>query len=450
MEDIGCYGHPIIQTPNIDKLAKNGLKCTNAILTASSCSPSRTSIITGRYPHNTGACELHSPIPKKQVVFPKLLQKQGYYTAQAGKWHFGAEPVDPSGVALNAFDRTGGSVKDGGGHSGAEKWVEYLQNRPKDQPFFMWFAAHDAHRKWDKADKPVEYTADNVIVPPYMVNDVMTRQDLACYYNEVTRFDYYIGKVIQELKNQDIFKNTMIIVMADNGRPFPRDKTRFYDSGIKTPFVIHCPQLLQHSGKSSNSLISSIDIAPTILEIAGCKILPNFQGESLQPLFRNEHAKIHEYVYAEHNWHDYMAYGRMIRTNEFLYIYNGRPNQNMVGPKDALDGGAGQSLKMNHEKGSLNDVQERIYCEQQPKEELYEFVNDSLQLNNLANTKGYKKTLIQLRKKLKQWQRTTRDTEPIDLTPDWYSRIDGKSLEKKGTRCSMPGAKKHATQVMKK
>lgn len=119
-DDFGCYGHPVIKTPNIDALAKNGIKFTNATLTTSSCSPSRISIITGRYPHNTGACELHTPLAENQVVFPKLLREAGYYSAQAGKWHLGKSSSDPSGVAYHGFDRTGGGSNDGGGSSGSE------------------------------------------------------------------------------------------------------------------------------------------------------------------------------------------------------------------------------------------------------------------------------------------------------------------------------------------
>jgi N-sulfoglucosamine sulfohydrolase len=102
--DFGCYGHPVIKTPNIDKLAKNGLRFTNAFLTISSCSPSRISILTGRYPHNTGAAELHTDIPAGQVLFPQMLKDAGYYTAQAGKWHLGS-----SGVAHKAFEKAGGA-----------------------------------------------------------------------------------------------------------------------------------------------------------------------------------------------------------------------------------------------------------------------------------------------------------------------------------------------------
>ena len=131
-DDFGCYGHPTIRTPNVDRLAKNGIKFTNAFLTASSCSPSRCSIITGRYPHNTGAAELHTPLPADQVVFPKLLKEAGYYTAAAGKWHMGE-------ATKTAFDVVLDNRKQNG-NGGEEKWLDVIRERPNDKPFFFWFS----------------------------------------------------------------------------------------------------------------------------------------------------------------------------------------------------------------------------------------------------------------------------------------------------------------------
>ncbi|TKG97309.1 heparan N-sulfatase [Puteibacter caeruleilacunae] len=446
-DDMGCYGHPVIKTPNIDQLANNGVKFTNAFLTASSCSPSRTSIILGRYPHNTGACELHSPIPKNQIPFPKLLKEAGYYTGQSGKWHFGASAGKPTGVALEAFDRVGGGASDGGGKSGAEMWVPYLKERPADKPFFMWFAAHDAHRGWDNEIFLPEYKAKDVIVPPYMVDDEQTREDLVCYYNEVSRFDFYIGEVVKELKKQGVYDNTILIVMADNGRPFPRDKTRLYDSGIKTPFVIHWPKGVAKKGATSESLVSVIDIAPTLLGVAGIEAGDSFQGRSFVKLLEAPETKFRSEVYAEHNWHDYEAFERMVRTKDFLYVENGRPNLNQMGAQDIMTGGAGKSLRKGNKAGTLNEVQGRIFKEVQPEVELYNCAEDSLQLTNVANNAKYKQVQKQLQKQLHRWMKKTKDSKPEHLTGDWYSREDCKPLKTKGIRGDMPGFDQKATEV---
>jgi hypothetical protein len=149
-EDIGCYGNPAIRTPAIDRLAAGGLRFENAYLTAASCSPSRCSIMTGRYPHNLEtAAELDAFLPPGFSLFPKLLRAAGYYTGHAGKYHLGG-PIDGE-LAREAFDVAGDSrriqgVRDEGGEG---LWLERLQQRPPDKPFFMWFAAHDAHRRWN-------------------------------------------------------------------------------------------------------------------------------------------------------------------------------------------------------------------------------------------------------------------------------------------------------------
>ncbi|HIE99578.1 MAG TPA: hypothetical protein EYQ63_21890 [Fuerstia sp.] len=173
--DYGCYGNTAARTPNIDALAVQGMRFDRAFLTASSCSPSRSSIITGRYPHNNGkAAELHKPISGHIPWFPELLRKAGYYTALSGKHHMSstAPKTGPHARPL-AFDHVdGGRSKDNsGGHA---NWVSVVENRPQDKPFFFWFAAYDAHRGWD-ADRQWDvdrygamHKPKDVIVPPFL------------------------------------------------------------------------------------------------------------------------------------------------------------------------------------------------------------------------------------------------------------------------------------------
>ncbi|RMG65562.1 MAG: hypothetical protein D6722_15820, partial [Bacteroidetes bacterium] len=128
--DLGCYGHPVVQTPHLDRLAAQGLRFDGAFLTTSSCSPSRCSLISGRYPHNTGAPELHMPLPEEIPAFPEQLQAAGYYTAQSGKWHMGPAP-------RRGFDEI---RTEDTGPGGEALWVDLLRERPRDQPFFLWLA----------------------------------------------------------------------------------------------------------------------------------------------------------------------------------------------------------------------------------------------------------------------------------------------------------------------
>ncbi len=137
IDDIGAYGNTYARTPHIDDLAAQGLRFNNMYVTSSSCSPSRVSILTGRYPHNTGAAELHSPVPSHLVYFPELLKASGYYTALAGKWHEGPN-------TSRAYD-TILADKAANGEGGEAQWEQLYLNRPKEKPFFFWLAAYDAH-----------------------------------------------------------------------------------------------------------------------------------------------------------------------------------------------------------------------------------------------------------------------------------------------------------------
>jgi arylsulfatase A-like enzyme len=300
--DCGPYGNMKIKTPNINRLAEEGVVFDNAFLTTSSCSPSRCSILTGRYPHSTGAAELHMPLPAEQTLFAGELQKAGYYTALSGKYHIGSERAE--------FD----SIY-GGSPSGCENWMRALKNRPKDKPFFLWLAAMDPHRPYRANIIPDTNRPEDVIVTPFLPDNDSTRKDLAMYYDEISRLDSYLGDVMEELKRQGVDDNTLVIYMTDNGRPFPRCKTRLYDSGVKTPFIVRWPS---KSGKGrTDALISSIDIAPTFCELADAPVPETFQGYSFAPVLNDLAARTRSYIAAEHNWHDYQAHERSVRTENF-------------------------------------------------------------------------------------------------------------------------------------
>lgn len=434
--DLGCYGHPTVKSPNIDQLASEGIKFTNTFLTASSCSPSRCSIIAGRYPHNTGAAELHTPLPAGMPTLPGTLKKSGYYTASAGKWHLGQDAKEDFDLVVEKDNGTGGE----------KQWVRVMKERPKNKPFFFWFAAHDAHRIWHADDFGTPHDPTNSVIPPYLVDAEGTRKDLASYYNEIQRMDYYVGEVKKELKVQGVFDNTVIIIMADNGRPFPRCKTRVYDSGMKTPFIISWPRGQQGKGLESNSLISVIDIAPTFLELAGIETGPTFQGISFAKIIKNPSAEHRNYVFAEHNWHDYEAHERMVRTKHFMYLVNNRPQFSNQGPADSNNSPSYADLKDVRNVGKLNAAQADVFFTPRAHEELFDCFQDSQQLSNIASNDSYKEVLDDLRAVMNQWIVETGDDVPKNLTPAWYHTETGKALDIERVRGEMPGAKTKATE----
>ncbi|MBK96171.1 MAG: hypothetical protein CMJ79_15215 [Planctomycetaceae bacterium] len=413
--DYGAYGHPHIRTPHVDQLAKNGMRFDLAFLTTSSCSPSRCSIMTGRYPHATGAGELHQPLPEDQITFAKLLKEDGYYTAAAGKWHLGNAPRDH-------FD-----VIKGGGPSGCEQWVPTLQGRDQGKPFFMWFAAVDAHRGWSREAVDPPHTNQDVIVPPYMPDTEDVRKDLALYYDEVSRMDEYVGKVVAELKSQKVFDNTVIIVMADNGRPFPRCKTTMYDSGIRTPFVVSWPQEVD-AGEVNRNLVSSVDIAPTFLQLAGLEPPESFQGKSFANGLRNSAAVSRDYIFAEHNWHDYAAHDRAVRDGRYLYIRNSFPEFPATPPADAVRSLSYDSMQALEAAGKLPEHQRQCFLYPRAAEELYDLEADPHSLKNIAEDPRLADVKARLSKALDQWIVSTDDAIPTPLTPDKFHRRLGNPL----------------------
>ncbi len=417
--DVGTYGHPHIRTPNIDKMAAEGMKFNHAYLTCASCSPTRCSIMTGRYPHSTGAGELHQPLPPDQVVFAGLLKEAGYHTVSAGKWHLGD-------AAKVNFDAIVDSQP-----SGCEKWVEMLRQRPQDKPFFMWFAAHDAHRSYQPNTIPEPHKPEDAVVPPFLPDTPETREDLALYYDEIARMDGYIGQVIEELERQGIAENTLVLFISDNGRPFPRCKTTIYDSGIKTPFIVRWPRKVK-AGSVCDNLVSVVDIAPTMLALAGLKPGPTFQGKSFARLFSNPKASIRDYVYTEHNWHDYQAHERGIRSKRYLYIRNAFPHLPGTPPADAVRSITYQKMQQLQAEGKLPPEQQGCFVTPRPSEELYDTLNDPYSLQNLAGDPQYAEVLNEMRRANEEWRGRTDDKVPENPTPDRFDRETGRRLEPSG------------------
>lgn len=447
-DDLGCTGNPAARTPNIDRLAANGRRFDAAFLTASSCSPSRSSIVTSRYPHNNGrASELHQPIAAHLPWFPRLLREAGYYTALSGKHHMTSEPPaageSPQPTPFGHVD-AGKIPGNSGGHA---NWVKVVQERPKEKPFFFWFAALDAHRDWDGDNEwrpesfGPKHAAAAVRVPPYLRDDAATRNDLASYYNEVTRFDHYIGEVVAALEKEGALANTLILIMADNGRPFPRAKTRLHDSGMKTYLIAHWPAGLVQPGRPAPGLVSAIDIAPTVLEVAGVPAAATLQGVSFLPLLKNPAAIVRQHVFSEHNWHDYEAHGRAVRSEGFLYIVNHRPALAWQGPADSVRSPSHQALRTARDAGSLTPAQADVFLAPRPVEELYQTASDPNQLTNLAADPAHRAVKARLAKLLADWTDATGDTVPAQLTPDGFDRETGAAVKAAGATKAAKGAK---------
>ncbi|MEZ6088600.1 MAG: sulfatase-like hydrolase/transferase [Pirellulaceae bacterium] len=352
-----------------------------------------------------------------------------------------------------AFDSIDGGrgPNNSGGHA---NWVTVTRERPRDKPFFFWFASYDAHRDWDadgqwdaSAFGPM-HRAEDVIVPPFLIDDLPTRRDLASYYNEVTRFDYFIGEVVRELKDQDVFENTLIFVLADNGRPFPRAKTRLHDSGMKTALIAHWPAGMKQPA-ASDSLVSVIDIAPTVLSIADANVPETMQGVTMQPLFADPSTEVRKYAFSEHNWHDYEAHGRSVRDGRFLYIQNNRVDTAWQGPADSVRSPSHRQLRGQRDRQELSPAQQDVFLAPRPSEELYLTSADPHQLNNLIDDEAYADDVARLREVMAEWTQRTGDTVPEQISADAFDRETGESLKqaKQSYRGTTPGEERKASRI---
>ncbi len=444
-DDCGAAGHPHIRTPNLDKLAQSGMVFEQAFLTCSSCSPSRSSIITCRYPHMTDAEQLHWPLPADQETFVRLLKEAGYYTAASGKWHLGSDAkkhfdrvneTPTAGFRLRS-DAQGGAItkSDKNNASGCANWVATLAARPKDRPFFLWLAAIDPHRNYAPNTISRPHQPADAVLPPYIPDTPEVRRDFALYYDEIARLDYYVGSVLEALEVQGVSDNTVVIFISDNGRPFPRCKTTVFDSGIQTPLFVRWPGKIAPNSRTQ-SLVSSIDIGTTILDLAGIPKSNSMLGESFGSVLSDPATPHRNYIFAEHNWHDYDANQRGVRSAQFKYIRNFDSELTLSPPADAVRSPTFRAMQQARDEGVLGPDQRQCFVAPRAQEEFYDLESDPHELTNVATVPKYAKQLQRHQEILRHWRSTTDDAERTVRSDDEFDRETGDPLPNRRPRGS--------------
>ncbi len=406
--DVGAYGNRQVQTPNLDQLSASGLRFDNAFLTTSSCSASRASILTGKYPHTNGLVHLHQALSAKETTLGLLLRQGGYYTEAVGKWGIG-------GATASQF----ASVIEENTDSSTERWVERLRQRPRDMPFFFWLASRDPHPPHRESDDsvPYKYAPGTLEIPTGLVDGPGTRREFARYYREVSRFDRDVGRVVAELNAQGVLDNTLLIVMSDNGRPFPGAKENLYDDGIKTPFILHWPQGITQPGVRPQ-LLSMVDLAPTLLDLAGLPVAAGMQGHSFVDLLTNPHGKIREYIYAERNWHGRNYHERAVRSLDYLYKENQFPLHGLCNNSPYSHTAAYKELLQAYQDGRLTGAARDCFAETRARIELLAVDSDgNARLDNLAGDTAYAGALATMRTTLAQWRQQTGDFDYVPYSP---------------------------------
>jgi N-sulfoglucosamine sulfohydrolase len=387
--DLGIYGNRGIRTPNIDRLARSGLRVVHAFGTTPQCSPSRISTLTGEYSHATRTEDLHTPLPDGQRILPSYLEAQGYFTGMMAKTHLG-----PNGnrqfqwyspelsAALPGFLDSAGT-----------------------RPFFLWVGFHDPHRPYERDAIARPHSPAAVTVPPYLADTPETRADLALYYDEISRMDGEIGRMLTELERRKLRGNTLVVFFSDNGAPFPREKGTLYDAGTRTPLIFSQPGVIRPNTVYDRGLLSTVDLAPTLFELAGAAPPAAMQGRSFRALLTApETFRGRDSVFSERNWHDCDEHQRAIRTPRFKLIrtdaYTELP---LCITADIGSSPSFQALRARVRTGRLTAAQRRLFEVPRARLELYDLVNDPWELRNVADDPGYAAEVRRLAGMLEDW-----------------------------------------------
>ncbi len=399
--ELGCYGNPYIHSPNLDRLAEEGVRFTNAFVTAPSCSPCRASIITGQTPHSVGVLGLthihkEFSLSPDEMTLPHALRTAGYVTALQGKWH-----------ASSFFDNLSqfGYQKRLGSYfpwiKSTKKACRFIE-RNRNRPFYLELNFIDTHRK---AAIPFDFVKkfpvnpDEIKIPNYWAipDWPEIREDVAGYYSHIANMDRKIGEVLDHLDHLGLSENTIVCFVSDNGAPYPGAKMFLYDRGIGTPFILRRPGLIQ-AGSVRDELVSVVDILPTFLDAAGMVIPASAQGRSLLPLGRGEKPAWRDAVFTEMTWHVNYHPMRSIRTREWKYILN--LSEDPVGLDQC------EPLKWAQRVAALPD---QTCLRPRPPEELFYLPDDSNEQKNLAENPAYQAKKAELKARLIQWMKDTQD-----------------------------------------
>jgi N-sulfoglucosamine sulfohydrolase len=410
---LGCYGDKVIQSPNIDGLAKKGVRFTKAYATVSSCSPSRASMFTGLYSHQNGMYGPQHPPHSQQCHpwvqgLPNLLRNAGFYTGLIGKFHVGPDSsFQFHRLMLNTKQRDVAFM--------AQNAKEFIKDADK-KPFFLIMAYQDPHRAkegfgnetWAKDAKEVKYDPKKVIVPYHLPDSDDVRKDLAEYYQSVTRMDRGIGMLLEVLRELGQFDDTLIIFVSDNGIPFPGAKTTLYNAGIHLPLIVAGPGIPQ--GKTNNALVSFVDLTPTILDFTKADV-PKYKlpGRSILPIVNDDNPKGWDTVFASHQMHEItMMYPmRAIVTPKYKLIVNLDHQKEYPQASDLWGSPSWQFIRKT--KGTMLGQRPVATYLNRPREELYDLTTDPNELKNLASDPAQAKALTDLRTRLRTWQRDTAD-----------------------------------------
>ena len=425
-EDMGpvlsAYGNKAVHTPNIDRLANEGIKYTNAYATVGVCAPSRFSIITGMYPARLGAHNMRTGdhnnfkwpediklrkdkgvldksgknVPDYEVVppayvkpFPEYLRAKGYYCVNDNKCDY------QFNAPFTAWDDVygGGSYK----------------NAPEGRPFFYvknYYTTHES-RIWLRKDKPMTVAPSSVSVPDYYADIPIVREGIARKYSNIEALDKEVGILLDALEADGVMENSVIFFWSDHGGNLLRQKRAVGDSGLHVPLIIRYPDGYR-AGETESRMVSLMDLGPTVLSLTGQKPPKYMDGKAFAGPFEEAPR---DYIYGSADRFDESTdMQRSVLDGRYVYIKNFMPELPLIYRNRYRE-----QIPMNKHlieldaEGKLEGDAAYIFMKTKPLEELYDLKNDPYEVHNLANDPAHAEKLKLLRSQLSQWQASIKD-----------------------------------------
>ncbi|MGV9172325.1 MAG: sulfatase [Promethearchaeia archaeon] len=386
-----------LNTPNIDRLGEEGIRFTNNFCTAPQCSPSRGAMQTSKYPHQNGLMGLVNrgwTLPASNKTIPMFLRENGYSTHLMGFQH---EAHEVETLGYDTYSKRGPEPQ----YSCQmliDDYIHFLKEHKDDEkPFFLCIGTPEVHRPYPVFGEGVD--PDTVKMPSYLPDHELVREDLAEFYGSIHSVDKVIGKLSRAVKKLGLEDDTLFIYTTDHGEAFPRAKCTLYDPGIKILLLMKWPKSpLFSGGKVYDSLISNIDLLPTLLDMIGADRPKDLEGKSYLPLLKGETQDIREEIYTEKTYHEIYHPIRSVRTKRYKYVKNFEKLKTLFHmPKDIYKDGSGKVMRNYYVKSSC------------PPEEFYDLKKDPHEKKNSINHPEYQEKIKELKQKLQKWMEKTDD-----------------------------------------
>lgn len=411
---LGCYGTKEVFTPNIDRLAAEGVRYTRFYTTAPVCSPSRSAFMTGMYQTTIGAHNHRShrddgyQLPDGVKLLTDWMREAGYRPLNIRQM--------PQGFGFRGTGKTDWNFTVTGNPFDGTNWTDLKG----DKPFFAQINFSETHRKFTA---PKKADPSKVEIPPYYPDHPLVREDWAQYLDSATELDRKVGLILKQLETEGLLEKTVIVFFGDNGQAHVRGKQFCYESGLSVPLIIRWPKDFsapKHFAKGIDTrLLEAIDLAPTMLAIAGKEKPAKMQGA---PFLGDKVAAPKEYVFGARDRCDETVFRfRTVRDNQFRYIRNYTAERPLLQPNEYKERQypVWSLLKSLQAEGKLNAIQAQLTAPSMPEEELYDLESDPHETRNLAKSPRHAETLKRLRSLLERWIEDTNDQgkelEPPDL-----------------------------------